>query len=383
MFPNRLPLLLGDSPLIHALRADIALAARTHAKVLILGETGVGKEVVSGLIHAQSARSRQPFVAVNCSGIPETLLSSELFGHVRGSFTGAYRDKAGLVRQADRGTLFLDELGEMSLAMQAALLRFTETGEIHPVGADTAIGRTDVRLITATNRDLRAQVAAGTFREDLFYRLNVIQITVPPLHARGDDVLLLFEHFLREATATHGLPCPALTPEVERLLLAYRWPGNVRQLRNVTERVALINSDRPIAPYDLPLDIRSPQEQTAGEASPVTVADTPAATSRSAEETWAALVGGGDFWSVVQQRFRAREMTRQDLQAIVDRGLRQTRGSYRALVRLFNMPDSDYKRFHAFLYQQQCNLPVAPYRRNVAMPMPSVVSDESRRATVR
>src|ERR671913_2575349 len=140
MSTGELPILLGESDVVEALRADIQSAARTHAKVLITGETGVGKEVVARLIHHQSARSRQPFMAVNCSGIPETLLASELFGHARGSFTGAYRDKVGLIRQADRGTLFLDELGEMSLAMQAALLRFTETGEVQPVGADGPAG---------------------------------------------------------------------------------------------------------------------------------------------------------------------------------------------------------------------------------------------------
>src|SRR6187431_2689200 len=172
--------LLGDSSRLRELRADIESAARSHAKVLITGETGAGKEVVARLIHTHSPRSRQPFVAVNCSGIPETLLASELFGHVRGSFTGAYRDKVGLIRQADRGTLFLDELGEMSLRMQAVLLRFAETGEVQAVGSDQPGGRADVRLITATNRDLRAQIELGAFREDLYYRLNVIQIHVPP-----------------------------------------------------------------------------------------------------------------------------------------------------------------------------------------------------------
>jgi transcriptional regulator with GAF, ATPase, and Fis domain len=151
--------LLGESSPMAAVRQGIAEAARTHAKVLILGETGVGKEVVANLIHQGSPRNGRPFVALNCSGIPETLLESELFGHVRGSFTGAYRDKPGLVRQAEGGTLFLDELGEMSLRMQAVLLRFTETGEVQPVGADRPAGRANVRLITATNRDLRAQIA--------------------------------------------------------------------------------------------------------------------------------------------------------------------------------------------------------------------------------
>jgi DNA-binding NtrC family response regulator len=215
------PELLGESAVIETLHADIQSAARTHAKVLITGETGAGKEVVARMIHAQGARGRQPFMAVNCSGIPETLLASELFGHARGSFTGAYRDKVGLIRQADRGTLFLDELGEMSLAMQAMLLRFSETGEIQTVGTDAPAGNADVRLITATNRDLRAQIAAGEFREDLYYRLNVIHIRIPPLRERGRDVVLLFRHFLRRASEAHKLPPPDLTTDAEELVLAY------------------------------------------------------------------------------------------------------------------------------------------------------------------
>jgi transcriptional regulator with PAS, ATPase and Fis domain len=177
---KNLPLLLGESAAILSLRREIEAAARTDAKVLVLGETGSGKEVVARLIHEQSARVARAFVAVNCSGIPETLLESELFGHTRGSFTGAYRDKPGLVRQADRGTLFLDELGEMSLRMQAVLLRFAETGEIQTIGVDGVTGRSDVRLITATNRNLRERIEAGVFREDLYFRLNIIQIHVPP-----------------------------------------------------------------------------------------------------------------------------------------------------------------------------------------------------------
>ena len=357
------PVLLGDSPVIETLHADIQSAARTHAKVLITGETGAGKEVVARLIHAQSARSRQPFMAVNCSGIPETLLASELFGHARGSFTGAYRDKVGLIRQADRGTLFLDELGEMSLAMQATLLRFTETGEIQTVGMDAPAGRADVRLITATNRDLRAQIAAGEFREDLYYRLNVIHIRIPPLRERGRDVLLLFRHFLRRASEAHKLPPPDMTTEVEQLILAYQWPGNVRELRNVTERIALRDSNRPIAPADLPLEIRGGERVAvvvAG-AGQVVAVEQPQPQG-VAQHLWDKLMTGADFWEVVQKPFRAHEVTRAELAALIDRGLQETRGSYRALVRLFNLPPSDYKRFHAFLYQQNCNLPVGPYR---------------------
>ena len=357
------PILIGESEAIDALRADIASAARTQAKVLITGETGVGKEVVARLIHNQSARSRQPFMAVNCSGIPETLLASELFGHARGSFTGAYRDKVGLIRQADRGTLFLDELGEMSLSMQAMLLRFAETGEIQTVGADGPGGRADVRLITATNRDLRDQIAAGEFREDLYYRLNVIHIRIPPLRERGGDVVLLFRHFVHRASEAHRLPPPDLTPDAEQLILAYQWPGNVRELRNVTERIALRDSNRPITPADLPSEIRV-NESVAIAVSGPGQGNTAAEPHGQAiaQHLWDKLMAGGDFWEIVQKPFRAHEVTRAELAALIDRGLQETRGSYRALVRLFNLPPTDYKRFHAFLYQQNCNLPVGPYR---------------------
>jgi DNA-binding NtrC family response regulator len=300
-------------------------------------------------------------MAVNCSGIPETLLASELFGHARGSFTGAYRDKVGLIRQADRGTLFLDELGEMSLAMQAMLLRFSETGEIQTVGADSPGGRADVRLITATNRDLRAQIAAGEFREDLYYRLNVIHIRIPPLRERGRDVLLLFRHFLRLASEAHRLPPPDLTPDTEEIVLAYQWPGNVRELRNVTERIALRDSNRPITPADLPAEIRGGQRATTAGPGSVVAVEQPQAHG-IAQHLWDKLMTGADFWEVVQKPFRAHEVTRAELAALIDRGLQETRGSYRALVRLFNLQPSDYKRFHAFLYQQNCNLPVGPYR---------------------
>jgi DNA-binding NtrC family response regulator len=367
--------LLGESTAINTVRLAIESAARTQAKVLILGETGVGKEVVARLVHNGSARHRRAFVPVNCSGIPETLLASELFGHAKGSFTGAYRDKVGLVRQADGGTLFLDELGEMSLPMQAMLLRFTETGEIQPVGVDRPIGHTNVRLITATNRDLRTQIQKGEFREDLYYRLNVIQIVVPPLRERGDDVMLLFQHYLEQAAASHNAATPEVTPDAAQLLLAYQWPGNVRELRNVTERMVLQDLRRPITPDDLPYDILSRlstsiPERPRTDAAPAVTRPLPAGVTAIAppvvngvvERVWEQLMNGEEFWTAVQRPFRAHELTRADLAALVDRGLQCTHGSYRALVRLFNMPSVDYKRFHAFLYQQNCNLPVGPYR---------------------
>jgi MoxR-like ATPase len=356
-----LPQLLGESAAILSLRKEIEAAARTDAKVLVLGETGSGKEVVARLIHDQSSRMSRAFVAVNCSGIPETLLESELFGHTRGSFTGAYRDKPGLVRQADRGTLFLDELGEMSLRMQAVLLRFAETGEIQTIGVDGVTGRSDVRLITATNRNLRERIEAGVFREDLYFRLNIIQIHVPPLRERAEDVMLLLRHYLRRAAETHRLHCPDLTPDAEQMLIAYPWPGNVREW------------ERPIAAEDLPSEIRGWRETTSTVAGAAAVPGLsheglaapprrPDRSSNTADRLWERLIAGESFWTVVHQPFKAHELTRDDLAALIHRGLEHTRGSYRALLGVFGLPPTDYKRFHAFLYQQNCNLPVGPYR---------------------
>ena len=368
---KNLPVLLGESPAIVALRREIEAAARTDAKVLVLGETGAGKEVVARLIHEHSSRAARAFVAVNCSGIPETLLESELFGHARGSFTGAYRDKPGLVRQADRGTLFLDELGEMSLRMQAVLLRFAETGEIQTIGVDGVTGRSDVRLITATNRNLRERIDAGVFREDLYFRLNIIQIHVPPLRERAEDVLLLLQHYLRRAADTHRLHCPELTADAEQLLVAYGWPGNVRELKNLAERLVVREWDRAITADDLPIEIRGGRE-TAPTVSVPNVAFVPDQNtsaprridrgSGTADRLWERLIAGESFWTVVHQPFKAHELTRDDLAALIHRGLEHTRGSYRALLGVFGLPPTDYKRFHAFLYQQNCNLPVGPYR---------------------
>jgi DNA-binding NtrC family response regulator len=370
---RNLPQLLGEGAAIALLRKEIEAAARTDAKVLVLGETGSGKEVVARLIHEHSSRMARAFVAVNCSGIPETLLESELFGHTRGSFTGAYRDKPGLVRQADRGTLFLDELGEMSLRMQAVLLRFAETGEIQTIGVDGVTGRSDVRLITATNRNLRERIEAGVFREDLYFRLNIIQIHVPALRDHAEDVMLLLRHYLRRASETHRLHCPDLTPDAEQLLVAYPWPGNVRELKNLAERLVVREWERPIAAEDLPSEIRGWRETT------TTVAGAPAVpgmshenaassprrpdrSSGTADRLWERLIAGESFWTVVHQPFKAHELTRDDLAALIHRGLEHTRGSYRALLGVFGLPPTDYKRFHAFLYQQNCNLPVGPYR---------------------
>ena len=192
--------MIGTSPVITELKAEIDRVARSDAKVLITGESGSGKEVVARAINAASPRANQPFVPVNCAGIPETLLESELFGHVKGSFTGAYRDKPGKLEMSDNGTIFLDEIGEMTLRMQGLLLRFLETGEIQKVGAERVAKVTNVRVLTATNRNLRDLITQGQFREDLFYRINVIHIVVPPLRERREDIPQLIDHFLHRFT---------------------------------------------------------------------------------------------------------------------------------------------------------------------------------------
>jgi DNA-binding NtrC family response regulator len=362
--------LVGVSPAFHKLEEEIRAAARTSAKVLILGETGVGKEIVARLIHDYSARSSHPFVAVNCSGIPETLLESELFGHVRGSFTGAYRDKPGVARAADKGTLFLDELGEMGLRMQAVLLRLAETGEIQPIGSESIAGRTDARIIAATNRDLRAQIAAQLFREDLYYRLNVIQIAVPPLRERAEDIPILLSHFLAQASRAHRLPEPVLSPSAQEVLEGYTWKGNIRELKNVVERLVVRDLGRPIVPDDLPAEILAPdgapaRGETTGSgdrqpAQPLAAAYDPDA---AAKRAWHRMRQSENFWAVVYEPFRNHDITRYDVQAIVKLGLIETRGSYRALIGLFNLPASDYKRVLSFLQQHDCHVPFQRYRR--------------------
>ena len=298
--------LLGDSETTIALRRSIDMAARSSAKVLILGETGVGKEVVARSIHDESARRGRPFVAVNCSGIPETLLESELFGHVRGSFTGAYRDKPGVIRQAHGGTLFLDELGEMSPRMQAVLLRFTESGEMHPVGADAPAPPSDVRLITATNRDLRAQIEGGTFRQDLYYRLNVIEIRVLPLRERHDDITVLLRHYLERSAEMHNTARPDLTASAEAALMEYSWPGNIRQLRNLVESMVVLSPGHEITAEDIPREIR----EGAARFLPVPVGRTGGATERAGEPA----MGGRELEfiirSLVELKLQVEELRR-------------------------------------------------------------------------
>lgn len=244
------PSLIGNSQAISFVREQIIKVAGTSATVLITGESGTGKELVARAIHAHSPRHDKPFVPINCSAIPEALLESELFGHVKGAFTGAVRDKKGLIEEAQGGTLFLDEIGDLPPVLQVKLLRLLQEGEYKPVGSNV-IKKADVRYIAATNRDLLAKIEKGEFREDLFYRLNVFRIHVPPLRERKEDIQLLAHHFLSKYTAIHGKNIRGFTQEAINKLLAHSWPGNVRELENTVERGVIMAAGELISATDL------------------------------------------------------------------------------------------------------------------------------------
>ncbi len=355
--------LIGSSSEMLELREEIARISASEAKVLVTGESGVGKELVARAIHSGSPRADAAFVAMNCAGLPETLLESELFGHVKGSFTGAYRDKAGKLELADRGTVFLDEVGEMTLRMQGLLLRFLETGELQKVGSDRATGRVNVRVIAATNRDLRTLIGEGKFREDLFYRLNVIHLVVPPLRDRKADIPVLIEHFLQRFSrpsgngfnGMNGHRARTLSPETMAALVEYPWPGNVRELENVIERL-VVNARHDVATVDdLPPEIRQqrgvalrPKRERRR-----TVADDLYKRIRDDQES---------FWTAVYPLYMQREITKENVRELVRKGLEEARGNYKIVAKLFNMEPNDYKKFLNFLRKHDCQLPFKEYR---------------------
>jgi DNA-binding NtrC family response regulator len=243
--------MVGESGPILEVFDSIQKAAATSATVLINGESGTGKELVARAIHYRSTRAAAPFVPVNCGGIPQELLESELFGHLRGSFTGAMETRAGFFQTADGGSIFLDEISEMPLAMQVKLLRVLQDREVRMVGSSRP-KNVDVRILAATNKDLAGLVEKGTFRDDLFYRINVITISVPPLRVRGDDILLLVHHYLKKFSKEHEKPTPNISENALNLLRNYPWPGNVRELENVIQRIIVMTDGDIIEVPDLP-----------------------------------------------------------------------------------------------------------------------------------
>ena len=359
MRQNRNVQLIGSSPAMQRLRAEVEHVAQSDAKVPITGESGVGKEVVAHAINAASRRARCAFVPVNCAGLPETLLESELFGHVKGSFTGAYRDKPGKLEMAADGTIFLDEVGEMTLRMQGLLLRFLETGEIQKVGAERVGQAANVRVIAATNRNLRDLISQGQFREDLFYRLNVLRINVPALRERREDIASLIDHFIERFSNADGPGHQYLVrdidPEAVVALRAYHWPGNVRELENVLERLVVTGRHEVIQLADLPPEFRNPRTMGVGPQRERrhTVADDLFKKLKEERES---------FWMTVYPLYMNREITRSNVRDLVHKGLEETRGNYKICARLFNIEQCEYKRFLNFLRKHDCQLPFKEYR---------------------
>jgi transcriptional regulator with PAS, ATPase and Fis domain len=347
--------LIGSSHPMLELRQEIERIARSDAKVLITGESGVGKELVARAIHTSSPRAERAFIAVNCAGLPETLLESELFGHVKGSFTGAYRDKPGKLETADEGTIFLDEVGEMTLRMQGLLLRFLETGELQKVGSERAGRRVDVRVVAATNRNLQDLIAQGQFREDLYYRLNVIHFWVPPLRERKEDIPGLIQYFLSRFTATNGYLVKGIDTDAFQALCDYPWPGNVRELENVIERLIVTGRHEQVRSEDLPPEIRT---QRGGLMKPKrerrkTVVDDLYKRLRDDRES---------FWTAVYPLYMAREITRQNVRDVIRKGLEEAKGNYKIVCKLFNIESADYKKFLNFLRKHDCQLPFKEFR---------------------
>jgi len=242
--------LIGNSPKMKQLSEQIDMAAKSNGRVLILGESGAGKELVAHILHGSSTRASKPFIEMNCAAIPQELIESELFGHEKGSFTGAFERKKGKFELADEGTLFLDEVGDMSLSTQAKVLRVIETQEFQRVGGSKNI-KVDVRIISATNKELGEEVKKGTFREDLFYRLNVIPIPLPPLRERKEDIPELVDYFLGYFAAEYGQKPKKITPDGLKMLEVYDWPGNIRELRNVIERLVIMIPSNTVTPKNI------------------------------------------------------------------------------------------------------------------------------------
>jgi transcriptional regulator with GAF, ATPase, and Fis domain len=351
--------ILGNSRAILDVIAEARYVAPTDAKVLITGESGVGKELLAHFVHDNSPRSRRPMASINCAGVPESLLETELFGHARGSFTDAHADRAGLFETANGGTVLLDEIGETGPRMQALLLRVLENGEIQRVGSDRVRHAVDVRIISATNRDLLHETQEKSFRLDLYYRLNVVNLYIPPLRERREDIRVLFDHFLQVMSERcHEPPCE-LDDEAYATLEAHNWPGNIRELRNVAERVALQpGTGSVVKALHLSRKILHSDSAATG-----TAAAAPALADAVASACFDRMVRGREsFWTVIYEPFMRHDLTRDTVRAVIRLGLQETRGNYKALVPLLNAAPTEYKRVLNFLQQHDCHLSFQPFR---------------------
>jgi len=322
--------MIGKSEAMQALRERVRAAARVSAAVLVTGESGTGKELVARAIHEHSDRSGGKVVAVDCGALPDDLIESELFGHRRGAFTTAVSDKPGLFEEANGGTLFLDEIANTSRRFQAKLLRVLQDRQLRRLG-DVVTRKLDLRVVAATNCELMTMVRKGDFREDLYYRLNVFPILVPPLRRRMEDVPLLVEHMLR---GRKRISSSAMTK-----LMAYSFPGNVRELENIVEAAVCTASGTVIQEDDVSL----PHDTYAGWPMEDLIV--------------------GDFWESIARPSSERMITRTQVEHVIRRGLERTRGSYRKMLPLFRIPDSDYKRFMDFLRRHHCNIDFRAFRK--------------------
>lgn len=322
--------MIGKSAEMQMLRERVRAAARVSGAVLITGESGSGKELVARAIHELSERCRAKFVAVDCGALPDDLIESELFGHRRGAFTTALSDKPGLFEEANGGTLFLDEIANTSRRFQAKLLRVLQDKNLRRLG-DVVMRKLDLRVISATNCELAALVRKGEFREDLYYRLNVFPIQVPPLRRRIDDIPLLVDYLLRGRKK--------ISEKAIAKLMAHNFPGNIRELENIVEAALCVASSAVIQTDDIILPQDLPPEQPAGD-----------------------LIVG-NFWDTVARPFAERLITRTQMERVIRNGLERTRGSYRKMLPLLRMPDSDYKRFMDFLRRHHCIIDFREYRK--------------------
>jgi len=322
--------MIGKSEEMQMLRDRVRAAARVSGAVLITGESGSGKELVARAIHGLSERCRAKFVAVDCGALPDDLIESELFGHRRGAFTTALSDKPGLFEEANGGTLFLDEIANTSRRFQAKLLRVLQDKCLRRLG-DVVMRKLDLRVISATNCELAALVRRGEFREDLYYRLNVFPIQVPPLRRRIDDIPLLVDYLLRGRKK--------ISEKAIAKLMTHNFPGNIRELENIVEAAVCVASSAVIQSDDIILPQDLPSEEPAGD-----------------------LIVG-NFWETVARPFAERLITRTQMERVIRNGLERTRGSYRKMLPLLRMPDSDYKRFMDFLRRHHCIIDFREYRK--------------------
>lgn len=357
---RNLDVLVGESPVMQELRETIGRVALSDAKVLIYGESGSGRYTVARMIHAKSNRRNNPYVAINCAGLPDTLMESELFGYTKGSFTGAHRDRHGKLVECNNGTVFLGEVGEMTPRVQGRLLHFILTEDISRIGSDHVDEHADVRIIAATTKDLIDRVHQGQFLEDLFYRLNVIALDMPPLRDRIEDIPYLIDHFTQQLSKIkNGNTQLAYTPEAMDAFSRYDWPGNVRELKNTVERLVITKTGQ-ITLGDLPSEIQHPHGKQPNDSSSnlriesrITIAG----------ELYRRITTEGEsFWATVYPLYMQREITKHNVREVVKKGLEEARGNYKIVARLFNIPANDYKRFMNFLRKHECQPPFKDYR---------------------